>query len=64
LLYKKYNHYKNDNEKRTENEKENREKTYRKKEKKRGAGRRVLLFDTFAASTKVHDPYTLTVCTV
>jgi hypothetical protein len=50
--------------KRRESEKENREKTYRKKEKKRGAVRRVLLFDTFAASTKVHDPYTLTVCTV
>jgi hypothetical protein len=49
---------------RRESEKENREKTYRKKEKKRGAVRRVLLFDTFAASTKVHDPYTLIMCTV
>jgi hypothetical protein len=37
-----------------------------KKEEKKGEGatRRVLLFDTFAASTKAHGPYTLTVCTV
>jgi hypothetical protein len=40
------------------------EKIYRKrKRKKEGAARQVLLFDTFVASTKAHGPYTLTVCT-
>jgi hypothetical protein len=41
------------------------EKMHRKrKRKKEGATRQVLLFDTFAASTKAHAPYTLTVSLV